>query len=133
MFQFILLRWVLRFFIWFLFLCESPGWTLRLIATHPDLSVWTGFLGTSSLCLLAILFAQGALLSAHSPVESCTDGQTLVSFKMEAAGLVVFFMFFIVSPLLVSLPTFARAKRRGLQEYGALRPAATSRSSGKVD
>lgn len=119
-FQFILLRWYLRFFIWFLFLWRISRLNLRLFATHPDRAGGLGFLGSSSYAFSPILFAQGALLSALIASRVLYDGQNIVSFKLEAAGLIVFFMLFILSPLFVFTSHLMRAKRDGLRDYGAL-------------
>lgn len=119
-FQFILLRWYLRFFIWFQFLWRVSKLNLRLIATHPDRSAGIGFLGTSSYAFGPILFAQGALLAGLIASRVLYEGQNLMAFKMEAAGLVAFFMLFILSPLLVFAPHLSRAKRKGLRDYGQL-------------
>ena len=119
-FQFILLRWYLRFLIWFWFLWRVSKLDLRLSATHPDRAAGLGFLTSGSYAFAPILFAQGALLSGLIANRVLYDGHDLVSYKMQAAGLVVFFMFFILSPLLVFAPHLSRAKRRGLRDYGAL-------------
>ena len=119
-FQFMLLRWYLRFFIWFRFLWQISRLDLRLNATHPDRSAGLGFLGTSSYAFAPILFAQGAQLSGLIANRVLYDGQNLMSFKMEALGLIVLFMLFILSPLLVFSPHLSRAKRRGLRDYGEL-------------
>jgi len=119
-FQFILLRWYLRLFIWFWFLWRISKLNLRLNATHPDRAAGLGFLGTASYAYAPILFAQGALLSGLIANRVLYDGQDLISFKMEAAGLVVFFVLFILGPLLVFSPHLNRAKRRALRDYGGL-------------
>ena len=61
--QFILLRWYLRFFIWFRFLWQVSRINLNLIATHPDRCAGLAFLGKSSYAFGPILFAQGAMLA----------------------------------------------------------------------
>ena len=119
-FQFILLRWYLRFFIWFQFLWRISKLNLRLTATHPDRTAGLGFLGTSSYAFGPILFAQGALLAGLIAVRILYEGQNLMTFKMEAVGLVGFFMLFILSPLVVFAPHLSRAKRDGLRDYGQL-------------
>ena len=119
-FQFILVRWYFRFFIWFKFLWHVSRLNLRLLATHPDRAAGLGFLGTSSYAFGPILFAQGTQLAGVIASKVLYDGQDLMTFKMEAAGLVVFFMFFILSPLLVFTPGLARAKQKGLADYGRL-------------
>ena len=62
-FQFVLLRWYLRFFIWFRFLWQVSRLNLHLIPTHPDRAGGLSFLGKSSYAFGPILFAQGALLA----------------------------------------------------------------------
>lgn len=119
-FQFILLRWYLRFFIWFQFLWRVSRLNLRLIATHPDRAAGLGFLGNSSYAFGPILFAQGALLAGLIAGRVLYEGQNLMAFRMEGGGLVAFFMLFILSPLLVFTPHLARAKRQGLRDYGRL-------------
>ena len=47
-FQFILVRWYLRFFIWFRFLWQVSRLHLHIVATHPDRSDGLAFLGKSS-------------------------------------------------------------------------------------
>jgi hypothetical protein len=119
-FQFILLRWYLRFFIWFQFLWRVSRLNLRLIATHPDRAAGIGFLGHISYAFAPILFAQGALLAGLIASRVWYEGQDLPAFKMEAAGLVAFLILFILSPLCVFTPHLARAKRQGLRDYGRL-------------
>ena len=119
-FQFILLRWYLRFFNWFWLLWQISKLNLRLNATHPDRAAGLGFLASASYAFAPILFAQGAQLAGLIASRVLYDGQQLLSFKMEAAGLIVFFMLFILSPLLVFSPHLNRAKRKGLREFGAL-------------
>ncbi len=62
-FQFVLLRWYLRFFIWFRFLWQVSRLDLHLTPTHPDRAGGLAFLGKSSYAFGPILFAQGALLA----------------------------------------------------------------------
>jgi hypothetical protein len=119
-FQFILLRWYLRCFIWFQFLWRVSKLNLRLIATHPDRAGGLGFLGNSSYAFGPILFAQGSLLAGLIATRVLYDQQDLMSFRIEAAGLIAFFMLFILCPLLVFTPQLTRAKRQGLADYGRL-------------
>lgn len=120
LFQFILLRWYLRFFVWFKFLWRVSKLNLRLFATHPDRAAGLGFLGISSYAFGPILFAQGALLAGLIANRVLYEGQALVASKMEAVSLVAFFLLMIFSPLVVFTPHIARAKRRGMRDYGRL-------------
>jgi len=45
-------------------------------------------------------------------------GESLLSFRLEMGGLVVFFVLAILGPLLMFTPKMAEAKRKGLADYG---------------
>jgi hypothetical protein len=119
-FQFILLRWYLRLFIWFRFLWQVSRLNLHLIPTHPDRAGGLAFLGKSSYAFSPILFAQGALLSGVIASRVLYGGESLLSFKMEAVGFIGLFLVLILAPLTMFTPQMARAKRKGLAEYGLL-------------
>jgi hypothetical protein len=119
-FQFILLRWYLRLLTWFWLLWRISKLNLRLTPTHPDRAGGLGFLGDCAHAFAPILFAQGALLSGVIADRIFYEGQMLMSFKLEAVGFVLVFVVFILGPLTVFSGQLARAKRKGLREYGQL-------------
>lgn len=119
-FQFILLRWGLRFFIWFRFLWQVSRLHLHLIPTHPDRAGGLGFLGKSSYAFGPILFAQGSLLAGVIASRVLYGGESLLSFKVEAVGFIGLFLILVLAPLTMFTPQMARAKRKGLSEYGLL-------------
>jgi hypothetical protein len=119
-FQFILLRWYLRLGLWFWLLWKVSRLNLHLSAAHPDRAGGIGFLGKSSYAFGPILFAQGALLSGLIANRVLYEGRDLVSFKMDAAGLIGFFVLFILGPLVMFTPLLSRAKRKGSGEYALL-------------
>jgi len=118
--QFLLLRWYLRLFIWFRFLWHVSRIDLNLIATHPDRCAGLAFLGKSSYAFGPILFAQGAMLAGLVAARVLYRGESLLSFKLQAGGFVAFFVLVLLGPLLMFTPRMARAKRKGLAEYGLL-------------
>jgi hypothetical protein len=120
LFQFMLLRWYLRLLIWFRFLWQVSRLSLHLVPTHPDRAGGLSFLGKSSYAFGPILFAQGAMLAGLIASRVLYGGENLLSFKMEAVGLIGVFMLFILAPLTVFTPQLGRAKRRGLADYGLL-------------
>ena len=119
-FQFMLLRWYLRLLIWFRFLWQVSRLSLHLVPTHPDRAGGLSFLGKSSYAFGPILFAQGAMLAGLIASRVLYGGENLLSFKVEAVGLIGVFMLFILAPLTVFTPQLGRAKRRGLADYGLL-------------
>ena len=118
-FQFILLRWYMRILIWFWFLLRVSRLRLHLLPAHPARAGGLGFLGKSSIAFAPLLFAQGALLAAQIASRIFYNGQSLLAFKMTIAGFVVFFVVAVLAPLFLFTPQLARAKREGLEEYGA--------------
>jgi hypothetical protein len=118
--QFLLLRWYLRLFIWFRFLWHVSRINLHLIPTHPDRSAGLAFLGKSAYAFGPILFAQGAMLASLVASRVLYRGESLLSFKLQIGGFIVFFVLAILGPLLMFTPQMARAKRKGLADYGLL-------------
>src|SRR5215831_8324659 len=116
--QFILLRWYVRFLIWYRFLWQISRMPLNLIPTHPDRTGGLGFLGTLSYTFGPVLFAQGAMLAGLIASNVLYHGGKLFSFKLYAGSFVGFFVFAIFAPFLMFAPQMASARRKGLAEYG---------------
>jgi hypothetical protein len=119
-FQFILLRWYMRLALWFRLLWQVSRLNLHLTAAHPDRAGGIGFLGNSSYAFSPILFAEGAMLSGLIANRILYEGRNLLSFKMEAAGFICFFVLLIVGPLVMFTPRLTLTKRQGSAEYGLL-------------
>jgi hypothetical protein len=119
-FQFLLLRWYLRFLIWLWLLWKVSKLNLRLVPTHPDRTAGLGFLSSSTNACMPILLAQGALLSGLIASRILHAGQDLMSFKVQVAGFVAVFVVLALIPLTVFTAQLSRAKRRGLDEFGRL-------------
>jgi hypothetical protein len=115
--QFILLRWYLRFFIWYRFLWRVSKLNLHLVPIHPDRCAGLAFLGKSAYAFGPILFAQGAMLAGLVASRVLYRGESLLSFKLQLGGFVVFFVLAILGPLLMFTPRMAAAKRKGLADY----------------
>jgi len=118
--QFILLRWYLRFVIWFRFLWQVSRINLNLIPIHPDRCAGLAFLGKSTYAFGPILFAQGAMLAGLAASRVLYRGESLLSFKLQIGGFVAFFVLAILGPLVMFTPKLGRAKRKGLADYGLL-------------
>jgi hypothetical protein len=116
--QFVLLRWYVRFFIWYRFLWQVSRLNLHLVPIHPDHCAGLAFLGKSAYAFGPILFAQGAMLAGVVASRVLYRGESLLSFKLQMGGFVVFFVLAILGPLLMFTPKMAAAKRKGLADYG---------------
>ena len=120
LFQFILIRWYFRVFIWARFLWQSSRLELKLIPTHPDRAAGLGFLGWSSAAFAPLLFAQGVLLAGTMANQIFFAGAKLTDFKLEIVGGVGVLLLLVLGPLLFFSPCLMRAKRTGLRDYGML-------------
>jgi hypothetical protein len=118
--QFVLLRWYIRFFIWYRFLWQVSRMHLNLISTHPDRCAGLAFLGRSVYAFSPVLFAQGAMLAGVVASRVLFRGETLMSFKMQIGGFIALFVVAILGPLVMFTPKLAAAQRKGLADYGQL-------------
>lgn len=119
-FQFLLMRWYFRLFIWARFLWQVSRIKLSLMPMHPDRCGGLGFLSDLAKAFAPVLVAQGALLAGVMADWIFFAGAKLIEFKLEIIGLVAVMVFAILAPLLVFLPQLAAAKRKGTREYGNL-------------
>jgi hypothetical protein len=120
LFQFLLLRWYFRLFIWARFLWRISRLDLDLNVTHPDKAGGLGFLGASLGAFVPIAAAHGVLFAGVTTNRIFYAGARLTEFKMEVLGGAVFLVLVFAGPLTVFGPVLARVKLRGLGEYGAL-------------
>jgi hypothetical protein len=118
--QFILFRWYLGLAIWFWLLWRVSKLNLRLSPMHPDRAGGIGFLGESSYAFAPILFAQSAVLAGVILGRISYKGQSLISFEVSIIILIGFLVTLMLGPLTVFSPRLARARRRGLRQYGTL-------------
>ncbi len=120
LFQFILLRWYFRLFVWSRFLWQVARIDLRLVPTHPDQAGGLGFLSLVAGAFAPLLLGQSALLASWLAGRIFFTGARLLEFKAELLAAVVLLLLFVLGPLLIFMPHLARARRAGLREYGSL-------------
>jgi hypothetical protein len=119
-FQFLLLRWYYRIFIWSRLLWQVSRIKLNLVPTHPDRVGGLGFLATTTYAFIPLLLAHGALLAGQLANQIFYAGATLTQYRLEIVLLVIFMLILVVGPLTVFAPQLSRARRNGLREYGTL-------------
>jgi hypothetical protein len=119
-FQFLMLRWYYRIFIWARLLWQFSRIGLELVPTHPDRVGGLGFLSNTAYAFVPLAAAHGAALAGMVANRIFYAGAGLLDFKPEVAGIVGVLLFLVFGPLLVFAPQLAQAKRRGNREYGAL-------------
>ena len=119
-YQFLLVRWYYRIFIWSRFLWQVSRIELSLIPTHPDRVGGLGFLANTAYAFMPLAVAHGAMLAGPIANRIFYLGAALPEWKVEIAVMVVFLLCLVLGPLLVFSPQLAQAKRTGNREYGAL-------------
>ena len=120
LFQFILVRWYFRLFIWARFLWQVSRLDLAYAPMHPDHNGGIGFLSRIGYAFAPLLLAQGALLAGMIANHIFFEGAKLVDFKLQIAAFVAIMVAVVLAPVLVFIPPLARAKRAGVREYGHL-------------
>jgi hypothetical protein len=119
-FQFLLIRWYLRVFIWSRFLWQVSRIRLNLVPTHPDGAGGLGFLALLTSAFIPLALAHGALLAGQVADRIFFLNARLPEFKLEIAVVVVFMLLLALGPLLQFAGQLAEVKRTGLREYGSL-------------
>jgi len=119
-FQFLLVRWYFRLFVWTRFLAGVSRIDLKLIPTHPDRVGGLGFLSQSVYAFAMLALAHGVLLAGPVANRIFFAGGALPQFKVEIAAVVVLVLSIVLGPLLMFAPQLAQTKRTGLREYGTL-------------
>jgi hypothetical protein len=119
-YQFLLVRWYYRIFIWSRFLWQVSRIELSLIPTHPDRVGGLGFLANTVYAFMPLAVAHGVMLAGPIANRIFYLGAALPEWKVEIAVLVVFLLCLVLGPLLLFAPQLAQAKRTGNREYGAL-------------
>jgi hypothetical protein len=119
-YQFLLVRWYYRIFIWTRFIWQVSRIELSLIPTHPDRVGGLGFLANTVYAFMPLAVAHGAMLAGPLANRIFYLGATLPDFKAETAVVVGFLLCLVLGPLLLFSSQLAQAKRAGNREYGAL-------------
>ncbi len=119
-FQFLLLRWYFRLFVWARFLWQVSRIPLTLEPAHPDRSGGLGFLSSVAYAFAPVLLAQGVLMSGTFANRIFYAGAQLPQFKVDMVGLVAIMLSAVLGPLLLFGRQLEAAKRVGLREHGVL-------------
>src|SRR4029079_17364977 len=117
LFQFLLLRWYLRIFIWGRFLWHVSRLDLAYAPMHPDRLGGLGFLSRLGYAFAPLLVAQGTLLAGMIANRIFFEGAKLTNFKIEVFAFVAIMVLVVLAPLLVFVGPLSRARRVGMREY----------------
>ncbi|MGZ4955352.1 MAG: hypothetical protein ACXV8Q_09585, partial [Methylobacter sp.] len=79
-----------------------------------------GFLEESTYAFFPLIISQSLLLAGMIAARIFYAGETLLAFKVEIIGAVVFLLLIVLGPLCVFIPCLIRTKMEGLLQYGVL-------------
>jgi len=120
LFQFLLLRWLWRLFLWFRFLAQVGRLDLQLFPTHPDEAGGIGFVGETQRFFGILLFAYSAAITGVLANTILYDKLPLVHFAPVIAIYAIIALLVLTLPLAVFTGKLVAAKRLGLYKYGTL-------------
>jgi hypothetical protein len=120
LFQFLLLRWYFRLFLWARFLWQVARIDLSYAPAHPDRLGGLGFLSRIGYAFTPLLIAQGTLLAGMLSNRIFFEGAKLTDFKLEIFTFVVVMVALVLAPLLVFAGPLSQARRKGLRDYSHL-------------
>lgn len=119
-FQFLLIRWYFRIFIWARFLWHVSRIKLALVPTHPDRLGGLGFLSGTVYGFSMLVVAHGTMVSSQIADRIFFAGANLREFESEIAVVAIILLCVIFGPMLVFVPQLSQVKRTGMREYGTL-------------
>jgi hypothetical protein len=120
LFQFLLLRWYFRIFVWMRFLWHVSRIRLHVNAMHADRMGGIGFLAATVFAFVPLALAHGALVAGNLANRIFYLGAALADSAVEIALVVGFLVVLVLGPVIVFAPQVAAAKRTALRIYGRL-------------
>ena len=119
-FQFLLLRWFWRLFLWGQFLWRMSKLHLQLIPTHPDEAAGLAFVGKANQFFSMVLLSASIAAAGTLANSIVYDNIPLPHFGPVIAVYVFFAVLIFIAPLCVFSPILIRTKRIGIFQYGTL-------------
>lgn len=120
LFNFLVLRWLWRLFLWFQFLARVRRLDIQLFPTHPDQAGGLGFVGMTQRFFGILLFSHSLAVTGVLANEIVYDRLTLQHFIPAIAAYVIVAVGIMVGPLVLFMGTLLKTKRLGLYQYGTL-------------
>jgi hypothetical protein len=119
-YQFLLYRWLWRWFVWSRLLWQVSRLDLRPVATHPDLQGGLGFLSEPAEGFAYVILGVSAVQVGIWANRSLFDKIPLAGFKDDLAILTVLFLLVTLAPLLAFTGQLWRARFAAVRQYSGL-------------
>jgi len=115
-FQFLLLRWLLRYIVWVMLLYRISKVNLILKPTHPDGSGGIGIIFLAQRNFLMFFVACGMVISCVMINFLLNAGISFDTLKIQILGYIIFSIIMIILPLLFFMRKLAKTKYEGQLE-----------------
>lgn len=125
-FNFLMLRWIWRLFVWARFLWAMNKLNLQLFPPHPDESGGLGFLGRAQQFFGIVLFGYSAATAGVLADSVIYDKVPLQHFAGPIVAYVVVLVGIVIAPLMVFALRLHEAKIKGIYQYSSLATTYTS-------
>jgi hypothetical protein len=119
-FQYILLRWLWRWMIWFIYFKKIADMPLKLSPAHPDKAGGLGFLGIPPAPFLHVVLAMAIIFSATIAEKIIWFHERLPQYYPVMIAFAVLSILINVLPLVVFIKPMASQRRKGIFEYSSL-------------
>jgi hypothetical protein len=120
LFQFILIRWIWRWIIWFIYFRKLSRLPLKLNPAHPDMAGGLGFLGYPPGPFIQVVFALAILFSTAIAEKIYFLHEKLQDYYPSMAAFALLILIFNILPLMVFMNPLIAQRRKGFFEYSAL-------------
>lgn len=120
MFQFLLIRWLLRLAIWAGLLWRISRLNLQLLPIHPDRMGGLSFLGLAQVPFGLVGLAGGAVISTSMINSLIYWKAPLSSFTAPIVTYIVLAVIIIIAPILVFIDKLIALRASGILRYGDL-------------
>ncbi|MCP4381376.1 MAG: hypothetical protein GY798_08160 [Hyphomicrobiales bacterium] len=118
-YQFILLKWFWRYFVWCKFLWSVSRMHLNLIAIHPDRTGGLGFIGIAQASFAPFVLGVATLYFAIVGRQIYFENYDLTAFIPEIVALVVLNLGIFLLPLMFFAPQLTRLRVTEIRRYSA--------------
>jgi hypothetical protein len=119
-FQFLLMRWLWRWILWFIYFRELARMPIKLSSAHPDMAGGLGFLGYPPGPFIQVVFALAILFSTAIAEFIYFQHEKLQSYYPIMVAFALLAILMNVMPLLVFIKPMAIQRRKGFFEYSTL-------------
>jgi hypothetical protein len=113
-FQFLLLRWLWRYFIWILLLFRLSKAKLNLLPTHADRAGGLAIVMIAQRSFNLIFVAGSIVISGQFIAQIIQDPDSFNAIRVEGIGYIIICIFCILIPLLFFTGKLSKTKNEGL-------------------